>query len=88
MRQTGRTANQMLSAPKGSLFIWCREDTSYPKHLAYYLGRSDLKIVSPGHLEGHSLRGLRVPAVIVDHATIFNDNQLEGFDYLNATQVR
>jgi hypothetical protein len=66
-RQVGRTSRQMLDAPIGAAFLWLRDELSYPRNLARHLGRTDLKIVGPSWLQ-HGWRGLRLPALVLDHA--------------------
>ena len=82
MRKPGRTTNQMLSAPKGALYIWCNSNLEYPHRLALALGRSDLRIVRPSYTEDDRFLGRTFPAVVVDHNTTFTDRQWDGFDDL------
>ncbi len=66
-RQTGRTARQMLDAPKYAVFVWCNNRTDYPRALAAFLGRKDLRIITPDDIcTCHKLHGARY--VVVDHA--------------------
>lgn len=76
-RQTGRTTKQMQDAPVGSVFIWCNNRLGYPKMLAHELGREDLKIVGPSWLTDRRYQGLRVPAILLDHALVCTSNQFE-----------
>ena len=68
MRQTGRTAQQMLDAPQNAVYVWCNGRLKYPRHLAQELGRDDLQIVSPGWLESNRWIGLRPTGLVLDHA--------------------
>ena len=81
MRQTGRTAKQLLSAPRDSVFVWVNGNTSYPMGLAKLLGRDDLKIVSPTWLENDGYRGVSLTGVIVDHAASLTDRQIQALQY-------
>lgn len=66
-RGTGRTSRQMLEAPIGAAFLWVHDQLHYPRELARHLGRTDLRIVGPSWLQ-NGWRGLRLPALVVDHA--------------------
>lgn len=66
MRGSGRTTRQMRDAPTGAIYIWCNQHFIYPKNLAREIGRSDLKIISPGQAETY-IRGVRRP-IVIDHA--------------------
>ena len=63
-RGTGKTTEQIKNAPKNAVFVWCNSHLDYPKDLAIFLERPDLKIVSPNY----DLRGTR--NIIYDHAGI------------------
>lgn len=67
-RGTGRTTEQMQSAPLNAVFVWCNGDLAYPKMIADKIDRRDLKIVSPMWLRDNRWRGLRCGGIIVDHA--------------------
>jgi hypothetical protein len=69
-RQTGRTSKQMKDAPDGATFVWCvSASLSYAKQLACYLGRTDLRIVSPYYIKGpHRGRRGNTETLIIDHA--------------------
>ena len=83
MRQSGRTTEQMKAAPKGSLYVWCNDAFDYPKLLARDLGRTDLVIVAPYYLQFRLHCPKRWPAVVLDHATVLNDRELQGLRTLN-----
>ena len=74
-RRTGITTMQMLAAPSGAAFVWVNCATSYPRRLAHYLGRNDLRIVSPMQVSHGALRGLRLSALVVDHAAKLTPRQ-------------
>lgn len=65
-RQTGRTSEQLATAPPGALFIWCNGHLDYPRALALKLGRDDLRVLSP-ETPMSALRGV-ARWVVVDHA--------------------
>lgn len=68
-RGTGRTSQQMRSAPTEAVFVWpVHRSMDYAVALARHIGRTDLQIVSPGWFEDSRWRGLQRP-VVVDHAT-------------------
>ena len=73
----GITANQMVSAPKRAVYIWCTNNLVYPKALARKLGRSDLEIHSPSFLR-ERFRGRRFSGLIIDHST-----ELSNSEFLN-----
>lgn len=73
-RGTGRTTQQMLNAPHRAIFVWCVDRTDYARDLARRLGRTDLRIVSPRHLD-ERMRGLRNMVVVIDHAARLSDRQ-------------
>ena len=77
-RQDGATTRQMQEAPKGAVFVWCNDKTSYPRDLARHLGRDDLLIKSPEWLE-HRWHGLSLTGVIVDHSASLTRAQWEGY---------
>lgn len=85
-RQTGCTTQQINEAPKGAVFVWVNSDIGYPKRLAWFLGRHDLKIVERGWLLD-GVRGCRVP-VRIDHAfhdvQKASDKEWEAIDYLRS----
>ncbi len=66
-RQTGRTAKQMLEAPRGATFVWCNDKTQYARSLARHLGRGDLRIMGLESLrDWNSFCDAKV--VVLDHA--------------------
>lgn len=67
-RQRGTTTQQMRHAKPGSIFVWCNHALDYPRELARYLDRDDLRVVGPDWLlVADNLRGMRVP-IEIDHA--------------------
>jgi hypothetical protein len=89
-RGKGYTRQQMLEAPQGALFIWCNERLHYPRDLAQHLGRDDLRIVSPDILGRgrYRLYGLRLSAIILDHAAAPNAEEQATLDEARARCVR
>lgn len=76
-RGLGYTTTQMMDAPKNAIFVWCNQNTMYPRQLARKLGRTDLEIVGPSRLR-EKLLGRRPSAVVVDHATQLNIEDYEA----------
>lgn len=68
MRQSGRTTEQMLSAPKNAWYIWPNQHLDYPRQLASNLARSDLRIFSAVTFGSMNVRGQRNQSIVVDHA--------------------
>jgi hypothetical protein len=68
MRGTGRTTNQIRSAPQGAIYAWCNEHTRYASDLAVKLGRKDVRIVPRSWVVRGYGRGLDMSKVILDHA--------------------
>lgn len=66
-RGSGRTKKQMLLAPKNAIFVWQNRRLHYPKSLAYFLGRRDLKIVSQEWLGSYRSRGVDLSRIVFDH---------------------
>lgn len=81
-RGSGNTAKQLTDAPQGAAFIWCTPDLSYPKALARFLDREDLRIYSPGILSdgGRRLMGCRFPAIVLDHAARLEPREREALE--------
>jgi hypothetical protein len=68
-RQTGRTAQQMLDAPNGAVFVWCNSRVHYAHALANKVGRGDLLIRPLSWLTPSNVMACQSsPAVVVDHA--------------------
>ena len=72
LRQTGRTTEQMKTAPKGAIYVWCNNRLHYPHALAHHLGRSDLIIISAARFRYMSdINGIRSGYPVVrDHASL------------------
>lgn len=86
LRGTGRTTNQMLEAPQGSLFVWCNSQLWYPQKLAQVLRRTDLIIVAP-HTLCENMMGRIYSAVILDHAG-YEMISPQQFHWLEAMQMQ
>lgn len=73
-RGTGRTTRQMRGAPHGAAFIWCNDHLFYPRSLARWLGRDDLRIFGPSALDwGDHLRGSG--GLVLDHDCRLTEQQ-------------
>ena len=72
MSQSGKTSEQMKAAPKGAVYVWVNSMLGYPKALARAVGREDLRIVGP-----HMVEVLRGREMVVDHAAVLTNRQLE-----------
>lgn len=79
-RHTGKTAEQMVQAPAGSVFVWCNARTGYPKHLAAHLGRPDLDIRPLSWLRSENVRGPKLSGLVIDHAAKLDN---EGYEALH-----
>lgn len=65
--RSGKTTEQMLSAPQSSFYVWYQQNRHYPFRLAQHLGRSDLQIISAADAElGDVFRGNDYK-VVFDH---------------------
>jgi len=92
----GRTARQMMEAPKGAIFVWCNEHLDYPKKLAVYLGiwrgrmgSVNLRIVRPSWLqEPGNLAQCRKDCIILDHACTLTALQQEMFQHWEKNRDR
>lgn len=70
-RGTGKTTQQMRSAPHGAYFIW-GGSPEYVRELAKRLHRTDLQLCDPGWMTlQHGARG----PVVVDHAVVLTEEQ-------------
>lgn len=88
-RQTGRTAKQMIDAPRRSIFVWCNTSLWYPRELARYLGRTDLRIVSHDGLTPNELCGLRARGglLVIDHAVPWSHRLHEAYAWARQAGV-
>jgi hypothetical protein len=77
-RGTGKTTQQMKSAPTGAVFVWCNAHLYYPRMLAKRIGRDDLQIQAPSWLEDR-WRGMKMTGLVLDHAAELTDRQWEGY---------
>ncbi len=77
-RGSGQTSEQMKSAPRDAVFVWCTENLRYPTDLARHLGREDLKIVRPEYHSVFMAAGGTRSAVVIDHAF----HRIVKFEYL------
>lgn len=77
-RANGITSMQMLLAPQDAIYIWCNNSLGYPRDLAKYIGRRDLKIYGPSHLGDARLAGHHLTGIVVDHAAHLTEFQYEN----------
>ena len=56
----------------GAVYVWVNSMLGYPKALARAVGRGDLRIVGP-----HMLEVLAHRKMVVDHAAVLTNRQLE-----------
>lgn len=73
IRQAGHTSHQMRTAPKKALYVWCTGAVTYPKELARFLGREDLRVVPStymvlDHRLQDEMRRHGAKHYVVDHA--------------------
>lgn len=84
-RQSGRTTEQLLSAPQGAIYVWPHHHSLfYPKALAVHVGRADLVFCPAAWLEhADNFVGRRSP-VVIDHAAweLIGSAALQGVRYL------
>jgi hypothetical protein len=81
-RQTGQTTTQLRNAPAGATFVWPVDSTYYPRALARYVGRRDLRIVGPSALTDGRCQGLTPERLILDHAVRLTPRQQREVDIL------
>ena len=79
------TMQAMQSAPRDAVYVWCNAHSSYAKALARALGRSDLRIETPGWLE-YRYEGVRVP-IVIDHALVGNMSARQQAGYAQASMA-
>ena len=76
-RGTGRTTEQMRTAPANAVFIWCNGVIDYPRRLARFLGRPDLMVVSPAAAtDWRSYPHFYKRPVVLDHALVPDERLL------------
>lgn len=64
-----KTTNQLISAPRNAVFVWCTSNLLYPRNLAKFLGRVDITVVSVNTLDrAEFFYGSRIKDVVIDHA--------------------
>lgn len=71
IRGQGVTTNQIKNAPENSIFVWCNNETHYPKSLCRQLNRTDLEVWSRSKYfreKRIGLRGYKGVEFILDHA--------------------
>lgn len=78
-RQSGRTTQQILDAPRDSVYVWCNSQINYPLRLAEYLDRSDIHVVPLSWLRNGNLYD---GPLVIDHACNMNEEQYAAFDHI------
>ena len=87
-RGTGKTTQQLNSAPHGAVFVWCNGQIGYPQQLARSLGRTDIQVKPKSWLDSNECMGVRAP-VVYDHALcVLSIRALEAKTYLRERQER
>lgn len=87
--QQGKTAQQMLNAPHGAVYVWVNDSLSYPKALARRLGRDDLDIKTLTWLDDDNhFMGREYSGVVLDHAAVPTGKQMDNFYKVNRLCVR
>lgn len=84
-RRSGRTARQMLEAPKNAYYV-VDNAMEYAKALAAHLGRRDLSIVDTQFFSYRERRGKRKLKVkiIIDHGCVLTVSQAAAIDKCRA----
>lgn len=86
----GQTSRQLVSAPLGAIFVWCKEDLNYVERLAHHLGlrgpkgsrtsTAKIRIVRPSWLEHtQNVAQCRKELIILDHACQLTPLQSEMY---------
>lgn len=81
--QSGTTRRQMLIAHLNSVFVWCNNDTLYPRKLAQQIGRGDLDIRPLSWLRTDDIIS-RLKPVTIDHAAELTDEMRHRVMLANA----
>lgn len=85
-RGTGITSRQIKAAPEKSIYVWPCSNFSYPRKLAFELGRKDLKIISIHDLVYVRWMACCYPDIILDHATyrVLTCDQFECYEMIKS----
>ena len=86
-RRTGRTTQQLKSAPEKATFVWCNDEVRYPKEILRKIGRADIKIVPFHAFTDDRLRGLSPDLLIFDHEAIRRMNHDQWIKYRVLTRM-
>lgn len=79
MRGTGRTTEQIRSAPQGAIYVCVSGRGGYEHQNALRLGRADLEFRPLKFLDDRGWRGT-TGHVIVDHAVALTDLEVHDID--------
>lgn len=83
-RGTGRTTEQIVNAPLGSVYVWCNGVMDYPRCLVRRLNRTDIKVVPPSWITSDNWRGKELKGVVVDHALKLTPDQYESLNVIRS----
>ena len=72
--QTGKTTEQLKTAPLNAFYVWPNSNLAYPRALLRKLGRNDITLISTYRLL-ESMRGINRP-VVLDHASFVSFEEL------------
>jgi hypothetical protein len=78
LRGTGRTTDQIKSAPVGAVFVWCDARVGYPAELARKCRRTDIDVRPLSWLHPKNICGRKFSGVIVDHAARLDSTMTEA----------
>jgi hypothetical protein len=82
-RQTGITTQQMREAPRNAAYIWPNHHFDYPKGLARFIGREDLRFFSASGLTVERAVRDRVQSYVIDHAAEPEDRVYEAMRFID-----
>lgn len=71
LRRSGRTTDQMVKSPRKTIYIWCNDKLEYPRRLANYLGRGDIRVVPYSWIAESDFRRLKTfdqKDIVWDHS--------------------
>jgi len=80
-KQTGKTKRAMQQAKRNSFYVWHDEKTDYPKSLAKYINRKDLKIVHSNWLSIGTINEYGIQRIVIDHNYKITPENKEIYKY-------
>lgn len=84
MRNTGRTTEQLKTAPLNAVYVWCNSKLEYPRRLAKTLHRDDIELVGPSYILSTAWRGRGDLRIGLDHALRLDDSEMECVNEMRA----